>query len=148
MLVAAACCVTDRRSNAADDDDDDDDSSKKRPKIVTLDGTVIHSSGNMTGGTYLYSSNMKMLAVYLLVCFFPAGVGASERLDRWDEKEVAKLRVTREAYMKESVELDRERRSSDLEQQSSVQVGFVFFVVVMFFFSFFFFLFFVFVMCC
>ena len=54
------------------------------------------------------------------------GVGMSERTDRWDEKEMSKLRQTRDSYIKELGDLDRDRRTSDVEQQSSVQVSFLF----------------------
>jgi structural maintenance of chromosome 1 len=72
----------------------------KRFKIVTVDGTVLHKSGNMSGGVTSFH----------------------EKAAHWDEAAVSKLRQKRDEYLREMVELERVRRSSDREQIASTQL--------------------------
>lgn len=64
-------------------------------KCVTLNGTLIHKNGNITGGN------------------LPRGMADKAR--RWDEKEVSKSRTRRDALMKELSQLEVRARSQKSE---------------------------------
>merc|ERR1712130_130887 len=69
-------------------------------KVVTLDGSVIHKSGNLTGGIGDFHKKAK----------------------RWDEKNLAKVRHQRDKWYKEMVELERTHRSRDQAQQILTEI--------------------------
>jgi len=75
---------------------------RERNKVVTLNGTLIHKSGLMTGGL---SGSIE------------------ERARRWDEKQIEDLKRTRDRYLRELTEVGRSLRSVDKEQEQSSQIA-------------------------
>ena len=72
-----------------------------RYKAVTLDGTVIHRSGMMTGGL----------------------AGIENRARRWDAKELDSVKSHRDSCLKELAELGRAKRTGKQAQRVDMQVA-------------------------
>jgi len=72
----------------------------KKYKVVTLDGTVIHKSGNLTGGKGDFS----------------------RKAEAWNEKDVAKQKAAKDKLMQELVELDKVRHVGETEQQLNAEI--------------------------
>jgi len=68
---------------------------QKRYKIVTLDGTVIHKTGNLTGGKGDFA----------------------RKAERWNEKELAKVKNKRNSILEELTDLDKFQRVAPNEQE-------------------------------
>ena len=73
----------------------------ERHRVVTVDGTIIEKSGLMSGGL----------------------TGLDTRVQRWDEREIAELKRSRDRCLKELAELGRNLRSVELEQQLNYQIS-------------------------
>lgn len=73
----------------------------KKYKVVTLDGTVIHKSGNLTGGKGDFS----------------------RKAEAWNEKDVAKQRAVKEKLVQELVEIDKIRHSGETDQSLKAEIA-------------------------
>lgn len=73
---------------------------EQKYKVVALDGTVIHKSGNLTGGKGDFA----------------------KKAERWNEQELGKVKQKREVLYAELVELDKVSRATDNEQQMKSEI--------------------------
>lgn len=73
---------------------------QKKFKVVTLDGTVIHKSGNLTGGVGNYH----------------------KKANKWNEKEIMKVRRRKDELFKELVALSASHRAQERVQMLKTEI--------------------------
>ena len=75
--------------------------SDERYRVVTIEGTLIHKNGNMTGGL----------------------AGLDTRAQRWNEREITELKRNRDRILKELAVIGNNLRNIELLQSLEYQIG-------------------------